>query len=105
MIDPVWNSGDDPLLRAIVALIDGPEGAWSGTASELLEAVEGMGHAGKRGPNWPASPEGLGHHLTRLATRLAPELEAAGISLSRTKQGHHNRRIIRLELASERVGA
>jgi hypothetical protein len=97
MTDPVWNSGDDPLLRAIVALVEGPEGAWSGTASELLDVVEAMVPAKKRRENWPASPNALGRHLTR----LAPELEATGISLSRAEEGHANRRIIRLEVASE----
>jgi hypothetical protein len=79
-----------PLLKARMAPGREPLASCLGLSKAMVPAE-------KRGPSWPTNPEGLGHQLTRLAR----ELEAIGISLSRAKEGHHNRRIIRLVMASE----
>ena len=71
--------------------------SWTGTATELLEAITPE----RRPKDWPTTPRGLSGALRR----VAQPLEAAGIRLTFSQAGHDKRRIIGLERAGEQPSA
>jgi hypothetical protein len=59
-----------PVVGRLLKLL-GDRGAWEGTASELLDALNAtFGSEAKRPTGWPKSPRGLSAHLRRLAPNL-----------------------------------
>jgi hypothetical protein len=86
----------DRIGSAVIAWMELHSG-WSGTASELLEAI-----TPERPPkDWPTTPRGLAGALRR----VAQPLEAAGVRLTFSKVGHEKRRVIGLEHVDERPSA
>jgi hypothetical protein len=79
----------DPIGAAILAFMATRE-EWASTAAELLDAI--TPEKGKP-KDWPSTPRGLSGALRR----VGQPLEAAGIRVTFAKEGHGNRRIIRLE--------
>ncbi len=86
--------GGDPLGALLLKLAG--ERRWQGSASELLDTLEGMledecgpNRATKimRGKRWPSAPHVLGARLQR----LVPQLEAAGIAARRGRSGSSGR--------------
>jgi hypothetical protein len=71
--------------------------SWTGTATELFEAITPE----RRPKDWPTTPRGLSGALRR----VAQPLEAAGIRLTFSQAGHDKRRIIGLERAGEQPSA
>ena len=63
-----------PVAQAVVGLV-GRGGAWQGTAGELLDRIT----PDPRPRDWPRTARGLSGQLAR----LAPALEANGISVER----------------------
>lgn len=92
MPDRARDFGDDPLLTAIVGLIDSSPWTWTGTAGELLATLDKATPGAARRANWPTSAMALGHRLTA----IGPALADAGVGLARAREGHDNRRMIRL---------
>ena len=84
----------DPVGALLLKLVG--ERRWEGSASELLDTLEGMLEE-KRGPEkakqiikgkrWPAAPHVLSAHLRR----LTPQLKSAGIVVSFTRSGPRGR--------------
>lgn len=63
-----------PVARPLLELLE-EHGSWSGSASELLTAIEGrVADQIKRQNAWPKSPRSMSGHLKR----LAPNLRAGG---------------------------
>lgn len=86
----------DRIGAAVIAFIESRT-EWTGTATELLEAI-----TPERPPkDWPTTPRGLSGALRRVAQPLA----AAGVRLAFSQTGHDKRRIIALEKASEQPSA
>lgn len=82
-----------PLSAPIQQLLtNAPE--WTGTAAELLEALQGhVGEQAARARDWPKN----GQVLSGKLKRLAPNLRAAGIALDiGGREGSSRRRIIHL---------
>jgi hypothetical protein len=84
----------DPLGRLLVRLAS--ERCWEGTASDLLDALEGMleedlgpGKADKviKGKRWPSAP----HILSARLRRLVPQLRSSGIAVSFVRSGARGR--------------
>jgi hypothetical protein len=86
----------DRIGSAVIAWME-LHSAWSGTASELLEAITPE----RRPKDWPTTPRGLSSALRRVAQPLA----AAGIRLTFSKVGHEKRRVIGLEHVDEQPSA
>ena len=65
------------------------DGTFEGTASELLEAVNGLGSESQRkARGWPTAPNALARQLTR----LAPSLREAGIEIDKYPRTAGSRR-------------
>lgn len=86
----------DPLLAAILRIVQGLPGGWAGTAADLLRTLNAEVPPHRRGSGWPKDATRIGHSLTRLAAALAD----AGVICARAEEGHNNRRMIRLQPAS-----
>jgi hypothetical protein len=64
---------------------------WEGTASELLDALNGLAtDAERRRRSWPSTPNALGGALAR----LAPSFRQVGIQIDRDREGHGRRRVM-----------
>lgn len=59
----------DPVAASIRTLI-GMRGDWTGTATELLMALEGRVEAAARGRSWPASARALSNRVRRITSFL-----------------------------------
>lgn len=82
-----------PILRA--ALDGQQDGTWQGTASELLEWLNGHAEEKiRKAKNWPASPKAMGN----LIRRMAPNLRLSGISVQIERVGKARTRTITLTL-------
>lgn len=80
---------DDPLAAALVRLAT--EGAWQGTATELLEYLaRAVPSKYQRAPYWPAVPQALSARLRR----LAPDLRSAGVEVAFFRMGGTGQRVI-----------
>ena len=67
----VKNDAPDPVVASIIRLIDS-NGGFSGTVSELLEALNNIGQQELVGKNgWPKAPHALGKRLKFLEQQLA----------------------------------
>jgi hypothetical protein len=94
-------------LPALRKLLEREKGEWTGTATELLEALateETRPRNGSIYPNrkggpgdWPGWPKGA-QPLSNSLARLAPDLEATGIGYERLPKGHGGVRPLRLWL-------
>jgi len=82
----------DPVATAILELVPNEGEAWSGTATELLHALQPE----KPGRSWPNSPRGLSGRLTR----LTPALRSAGIEVLRSREGRQRTRVLTIRRAS-----
>jgi hypothetical protein len=91
----------DPLAAAIRAHIDAiPFGDWTGTAAELLTAVDRHRPIGG-GRTWPTSPRAMSTALTR----LAPALRAVGVRVELgQREARTGRRLITLAPQPEGAG-
>jgi hypothetical protein len=82
-----------PVLRE--ALAGQEDGTWKGTASELLEWLNGHAEEKvRKSKEWPASPKAMGN----LIRRMAPNLRRSGISVTMGRVGKERQRIITLSL-------
>jgi hypothetical protein len=73
-----------PVARVLLAMIE-ECGTWTGTATELLTALNAKASGAERGiESWPMSGRGLSGQLRRLATGL----RAIGISVEWWRAGH-----------------
>jgi hypothetical protein len=67
---------------------------FTGTATELLDRLEGLVDKRTRGSRgWPKTPRALGTALRR----IAPNLRSVGIEVTFNREGHDRDRIIRIE--------
>jgi hypothetical protein len=82
---------DSAIHSPLVAVLEKRGGTWTGTASELLDAlaVEAGDKTAKQ-KAWPAKPNTLMNGLKR----LAPALRAAGITIERARQPQTGKRIV-----------
>jgi hypothetical protein len=83
-----------PVAAAVLSFINVEE-EWQGTSSELLKALnDRTGEDVQRQPGWPKAANALSGALKR----LAPNLRAAGVNVSRpNRAGKNGARIIQLE--------
>ena len=86
----------DRMGSAVITWMEHRTG-WTGTATELLEAITPE----RRPKDWPTTPRGLSAALRR----VAQPLEAAGIRVTFSQAGHDKRRIIGLERVGEQPSA
>lgn len=96
MRDENGDRSDDPLLVAILRIVQRSPDGWAGTATDLLRTLDAEVPPHRRGAYWPKDATRIGHRLTHLATVLA----GAGVICARAEEGHHNTRIIRLRAGS-----
>jgi len=76
----VQSSIDADLVATAIVLLLKEVSAWTGTAGELLGALNDRRESGDRPPKgWPESPQAMGGRLTR----AAPSLRAAGWDVER----------------------
>lgn len=79
----------DPIALAVRELVD--LNAWSGTATELLSALDGRVSEGvRRSRSWPRLP----HQLSGRIRRLAPALRAVNVEIDTVRAGKDGARII-----------
>jgi hypothetical protein len=96
LIDSVIDA--DPVATALRELMLPPRTVWTGTASDLLEALTGgVGEAQRRAKTWPDSPRALSGRLRRAASFL----RKIGIRLEFDREGRSRTRTIRLTAESE----
>jgi hypothetical protein len=76
-----------PVMDALVMVVD--RHAWSGTATGLLDAMA----TAVPGSQLPASPSALSREL-RVWSEI---IEAIGVRITFSREGHESRKIIRLE--------
>jgi hypothetical protein len=83
-----------PVAAAILQLVHGGS-PWSGTATELLDALDCItGEQIRRMPDWPKTARALSMALQR----LAPNLRATGVNVTRVQTaGRGSKRLIQLE--------
>jgi hypothetical protein len=82
----------DPVANAVRRLMEGRRDPWSGTATELLDALEGVvGDKETKRKHWPGSSSVLGARLRRIAAplrrlkiRLSYEREGSGRTITIT---------------------
>ncbi|MEJ5330615.1 MAG: hypothetical protein WHT07_10735 [Desulfobaccales bacterium] len=73
----------DPVAMAVLALMKDRE-VWQGTASELLDALEGLVRESTlKSKLWPKAPNALSNRLRQ----VAPLLRARGVEIERGKSG------------------
>jgi len=88
-------------LRSFIAKAEITDGgrSWSGTATELLEALDGQADEEKlRRKEWPRSARGLSGALRR----IVPSLRAIGVDIELDlREGHAWKRSIRITLSHE----
>jgi hypothetical protein len=87
----------DPVANTIRNMMMSPKlpGAWSGTATELLNRLEGIvGEKEAKRKDWPGSARALSGRLRRAATPL----RRFGIQIGRERAGHGRARIITITL-------
>ena len=92
----------DPIAFALFTLMANVEkGAWSGTATELLDKLEVVvGEKEAKRKTWPTSAAALGARLRRLATRL----RRLGIKFDYDREGHRSARVITIRRVSAKKG-
>jgi hypothetical protein len=86
----------DRIGSAIIAWME-LRADWSGTATELLEAITPE----RRPKDWPSTPRGLSGSLRR----VAQPLEAAGLRVTFSQVGHGKRRMIAIKRVGEQPSA
>ncbi len=92
----------DPVAAAIVDHLDAEGGEWTGTASELLAALDARrvprdgGETGRRPPpppkGWPTTARAMSGRLDR----AAPALRRVGVDIERSREADSGRRLIAL---------
>lgn len=92
-----------PIVAPLRQFLDQKGGTWTGSASELYEALTKLaGEAVTRSKEWPKKP----HLLSGCLTRLAPNLRRAGILFERDRQpGGKRSRRLRLRRLSQNGSA
>jgi hypothetical protein len=94
--------GADPIASGVRAYM-ATRTVWTGTASDLLGALEGVaGEREKKSQNWPKSPRALGGRLRRAATFL----RKVGIEVEFIKKGRARTRTVQItrHAAADRTG-
>jgi hypothetical protein len=87
----------DPVGTTVLELIEGA-GEWSGTASDLLKAMNKIAPKALQRRNiWPKRPNSLSHKLSQ----VAPALRKKGIEIKRSKSGNRNITINKIKTMSE----
>jgi hypothetical protein len=83
-----------PIVVPLRTVLSAGKGSFVGTATDLFGKLEHrIGQSGKKPKNWPANPRALSEDLRR----LAPNLRAAGISVSfGQSDGTGSKKIIRI---------
>jgi hypothetical protein len=90
---------NDPVAEAVQRLVD-RHSEWSGTSTEMLSVLsKQVSDEIKRSKAWPAAPNTLSNHLTR----LAPALREAGIEYDEDRTGHDRTRIKRLRRIQQEI--
>lgn len=85
-------------IAEIIAGIVPESGEWSGTATELLDALNGrVDDDTRRARDWPKSPQAMGNVMLR----LAPNLRSVEIAVRFERPGG-KRRVITLERVGKR---
>jgi hypothetical protein len=89
----------DPVGSAVQSMM-AARTVWTGTASELLGALdEVVGDAARKTKSWPATPRALSNRLRRAATFLRKK----GIDVAFTKVGRARTRTITISTAPENL--
>jgi len=85
-----------PIATLVIALVT-EQGAWSGTAMELLQVVEGRADdLARRAKCWPRTPIAMAGTLRR----SAPNMREAGIVVEYSRaSGHDRQRLITMSMA------
>lgn len=92
----------NPVGPALLALVEGRPEGWTGTAAELLEAIEEeTGAAARKRPDWPKTARALSAQLDR----LAPSLRRQGVEFERRREGHARRRLFTVRKVGEQPSA
>lgn len=89
----------DPVARAVREFVN-ERGSWSGTASELLEALKVRNEEEMKAKDggWPRRADGLSRRLEVLHSTLAD----AGVTLRRSREGKNRTRTLTLTRAAEK---
>ncbi len=83
----------DMVACAVCALVE-KEKKWTGTASELLDALEKYAPVqAQKSRSWPQSSRSLSNQLRRVATFL----RARGVEVQFLREAHSGKRLVRLE--------
>jgi hypothetical protein len=84
------------LATLVIALV-GERGEWSGTAKDLLRAVDGRADDwARRGKGWPQTARAMAGALRR----VAPNMRKAGIRIEFSRAaGHDRQRVIAMSMA------
>ncbi|MGC9985757.1 MAG: hypothetical protein ABSF35_19285 [Polyangia bacterium] len=84
-----------PIARLVIALVS-EQGAWSGTAMELLQVLGGRADdLARRAKCWPRTPIAMGGALRR----SAPNMREAGIRVEYSRaSGHGRQRLITISM-------
>jgi hypothetical protein len=85
-----------PIAALVVALVR-EQGVWSGTATDLLEVIEGRADDwARRGKGWPRTARAMAGALRR----IAPNMRKAGIRIEFSRAaGHDRQRVITMSMA------
>jgi len=85
-----------PIAALVIALVS-KQGAWSGTATDLLHVVEKRADdLARRAKWWPRTAQGMAGALRR----VAPNLRKAGIWVEHSRAGGHDRqRLVTISMA------
>jgi len=92
---------ENDLVGGLIVELASDGRTWSGTAGELLEALEGV-LEDRHGPDkaaritrrkaWPKSPAALGGRLRR----IVPQLEESGVEVEFVREGKNRKRTLRI---------
>ncbi|MGA7743965.1 MAG: ATP-binding protein [Polyangia bacterium] len=84
-------------IATLVMALVGERGEWSGTATDLLQAVAGRADDwARRGKGWPRTARGMSGALHR----VAPNLRKAGMRVEFSRAaGHDRQRVITMSMA------
>jgi hypothetical protein len=86
-----------PVATAVRALMDKRPGPWTGTVSELLEALElRADERTKKSDAWPHSPRGLSGRLRR----AAPALRRIGVDVAFTREANTGARQVTIKVGA-----